>query len=53
MEKLDKNNFILGYLIGNQLKLEYEPKWHEQNENTLLIYQTIEAYQFAPILEVQ
>lgn len=50
---IDKNNFIIGYLIGNQLKLEYETVWAEQKDNELLIYQANSILFSAPTVEVK
>jgi hypothetical protein len=48
----DKNSFIIGYTIGNQLKLEYESIWQKQTDNILEIYQVYNSNQITPSVEV-
>lgn len=50
---MEQNNFILGYLTGNQLKIEYRIDWTKQDNQILYIYQVNTATHTAPSLEVQ
>ena len=50
---MEQNNFILGYLIGNQLKIEYKVDQTKQDDQILYIYQVNTVTHTAPSLEVQ